>query len=103
VATVAAGVFYIVAGLLGGAVVGLIAAFPVALVLAVAGFALLGTIGAALAAALREDGSREAALVTFLVTVSGLQLWGVGAPFWAVVAGGLALAVQHWRPFRQGP
>jgi benzoate membrane transport protein len=103
VATVAAGVFYIVAGLLGGAVVGLIAAFPVALVLAVAGFALLGTIGAALAAALREDGSREAALITFLVTVSGLQLWGVGAPFWAVVAGGLALAVQHWRPFRQGP
>ncbi len=103
VATVAAGVFYIVVGLLGGAVVGLIAAFPVALVLAVAGFALLGTIASALATALREDGSREAALITFLVTASGLQLWGVGAPFWGVVAGGLALAVQHWRPFRQGP
>jgi benzoate membrane transport protein len=103
VATVAAGVFYIVVGLLGGAVVGLIAAFPVALVLAVAGFALLGTIGGALATALQDERSREAALITFLVTASGLQLWGVGAPFWAVVAGALALAVQHWRPFRQGP
>jgi len=103
VATAAAGVFYIAVGLLGGAVVGLIAAFPVALVLAVAGFALLGTIGGALATALRDDNSREAALITFLVTASGLQLWGVGAPFWAVVAGALALAVQHWRPFRRGP
>jgi benzoate membrane transport protein len=96
-ASAAAGVFYILIGLLGGAVVGLIAAFPKALVLAVAGFALLGTIGAGLATAMKDDGSREAALITFLVTTSGLVLWGVGAAFWGVVAGSLALAVQHWR------
>ncbi len=97
VAAAAAGVFYIVLGLLGGAVVGLIAAFPAALVLAVAGFALLGTIGSGLATAMRDESAREAALVTFLVTASGLTLAGVGAAFWGVVAGALTLLVQRWR------
>jgi benzoate membrane transport protein len=96
-AAASAGAFYIAVGLAGGAVVGLIAAFPKALVLAVAGLALLGTIGSALATAMKEEGSREAALITFLVTTSGLTLFGVGAAFWGVVAGVLALAVQRWR------
>jgi benzoate membrane transport protein len=95
-----AGLFYTVIGLLAGAVVGLIAAFPKELVLAVAGFALLGTIGGGLSTAMKDDKSREAALITFLVTASGLSLWGVGAAFWGVVAGTVTLAVQHWRPFR---
>ncbi len=94
-ASAAAGALYIVVGLLGGAVVGLIAAFPRALVLAVAGFALLGTIGSGLATAMKDETQREAALITFLVTASGLTLWGVGAAFWGVVAGALALAVQR--------
>jgi len=97
VASAAAGVFYIVIGLMGGAVVGLIAAFPKELVLAVAGFALLGTIGAGLSAAMKDERQREPALITFLVTASGLTLWGVGAAFWGVVAGVLALAVQRWK------
>ncbi len=96
-AAAAAGVIYIAVGLLGGAVVGLIAAFPKELVLAVAGFALLGTIGGGLATAMKDEGQREAALITFLVTASGLTLWGVGAAFWGVVAGVLALAVAGWR------
>jgi benzoate membrane transport protein len=95
VASAAAGVFYIVAGLMAGAVVALIAAFPRELVLAVAGLALLGTIGSGLAAAMKDEGQREAALVTFVVTASGLTLWGVGAAFWGVVAGALVLAVQR--------
>jgi len=97
-ASVMAGVFYVVVGLAGGAVVGLIAAFPKALVLAVAGLALLGTIGSALAGAMKDEREREAALITFLVTASGLTLWSVGSAFWGVVAGVLALAVQRWRP-----
>jgi benzoate membrane transport protein len=100
-ASAMAGVFYIVVGLLGGAVVGLIAAFPKELVLAVAGFALLGTIGSGLAAAMKDEAQREPALITFLVTGSGLTLWGVGSAFWGVVAGVLALVVQGWR--RQQP
>jgi benzoate membrane transport protein len=96
-AAAAAGVIYIAVGLLGGAVVGLIGAFPKELVLAVAGFALLGTIGGGLATAMKDESQREAALITFLVTASGLTLWGVGAAFWGVVAGVLALAVAGWR------
>ena len=96
-ASAAAGVFYVIVGLMGGAVVGLIAAFPKELVLAVAGLALLGTIGSGLAVAMKDDSQREAALITFVVTASGLTLWGVGAAFWGVVAGVLALTVQRWR------
>lgn len=99
-ASVMAGAFYIVVGLLGGAVVGLIAAFPKELVLAVAGFALLGTIGSGLTAAMKDERSRDAALITFLVTLSGVTLWRVGSPFWGVVAGAIALAVQHFRRTR---
>ncbi len=96
-ASAAAGVFYVITGLLGGAVVALIAAFPKALVLAVAGLALLGTIGSGLAAAMKDEREREAALITFVVTASGLTLWGVGSAFWGVVAGALALLIARWQ------
>jgi benzoate membrane transport protein len=95
VAAVAAGVFYILVGLFGATVAALFAAFPNALIVAIAGLALLGTIGGSLANALREDADREAALVTFLVTASGLTLFGVGSAFWGLVAGGVTLLA--WR------
>ncbi len=97
VAPIAAGAFYLLIGLGGGAVVGLIGAFPHALVVAVAGLALLGTIAGALSSALAVDRHRDAAAITFLVTLSGVTLGGIGAPFWGVVAGGVALGVQHLR------
>ena len=103
-APVAAGVFYLLIGLGGGAVVGLMAAFPHALVVAVAGLALLGTIAGALASALAVEKHRDAAAITFLVTLSGVTLGGIGAPFWGVVAGAIALGVQHFRaPARPAP
>lgn len=94
-AAVAAGVFYVLIGLVGGAVAALFAAFPRELVMAVAGLALLGTIGNALATAMKDDGDREAALITFLVTASGVTLWSVGAAFWGLVAGALAMLVKR--------
>jgi len=97
VASVAAGVFYIALGGVGGAVVGLLVAFPRELVLAVAGLALLGTIVGGLAAALRDERHRDAAGLTFLVTLSGLTLLGIGAASWGVLAGSAALMVQHYR------
>ena len=84
-ASAAAGVFYVIVGLMGGAVVGLIAAFPKELVLAVAGLALLGTIGSGLAVAMKDDSQREAALITFVVTASGVAMWGVIAAFCGVL------------------
>ena len=104
IAPIAAGLFYLVVGLGGGAVVGLMAAFPHALVVAVAGLALLGTIAGALSQALAVERHRDAAALTFLVTLSGVNLGGIGAPLWGVVAGALALGVQHFRaPVRPAP
>ena len=97
IAPVTAGLLYVMIGLGGGAVVGLMAAFPHALVVAVAGLALLGTIAGALASALAVEKHRDAAALTFLVALSGVTLGGIGAPFWAVVAGAVALGVQHFR------
>jgi benzoate membrane transport protein len=95
-AAVMAGVFYLAIGLAGAAVVGLLQAFPRALVLAVAGLALLGTIAGGLAAALRDEHHRDAAILTFVVTLSGVALLGIGSAFWGVVAGAVALVVQQF-------
>jgi benzoate membrane transport protein len=97
VAAIAAGVFYVVVGLFGATVAALFAAFPKELILAIAGIALLGTIGNSLAAALREEADREPALVTFLVTASGLSLGGIGSAFWGLVAGVVTLLVLRRR------
>ena len=99
-AAVCCGALYCVIGLFGAAVTGLLSAFPRELVAAIAGLALLGSIGGGLAVALRDDAYREAALITFLVTLSGVGLAGIGSAFWGVVAGALALFVQQWRPRR---
>lgn len=93
-AAVAAGCFSLLLALFAGTVAMLFAAFPKELVLAIAGLALLGTIGNGLASAMAADAHREAALVTFLVTASGVALLGVGSAFWGLVAGLLVLAVQ---------
>lgn len=94
-AAVSCGAIYIVIGIFGAAVTGLLTAFPRELVVAIAGLALLGTIGSGLAAAVKEDSTREAALITFLVTLSGVVIAGIGSAFWGVVAGALALAIQR--------
>lgn len=95
-AAVSCGAIYVVIGLFGAAVTGLLTAFPKELVATIAGLALLGTIGGGLAAAVRDEPHREAALITFLVTLSGVTLAGIGSAFWGVVAGALALAIQQF-------
>jgi len=95
-AAAACGAFYIFIGIFGAVVTGLLTAFPKELVVAIAGLALLGTIGSGLATALRDEPHREAALITFLVTLSGVVIAGVGSAFWGVVAGSVALFVQQY-------
>lgn len=99
-AAVSCGLLYVAIGVFGAVVTGLLTAFPKELVVAIAGLALLGTIGNGLAAALRDEPHREAALITFLVTLSGVVVAGVGSAFWGVVAGSLALFVQQYRRSR---
>lgn len=93
VAAVAAGGFYLLIGFFGATVGSLFSALPEELVLAIAGLALLSTIGKALAAALVHDAERQPALITFLVTASGVTLWGIGSAFWGLMAGTLAIGL----------
>ncbi|MCA1939239.1 MAG: benzoate/H(+) symporter BenE family transporter [Dechloromonas sp.] len=93
-ASVWAGVFYLFTGLFGATVAALFGALPAALIAAIAGLALLGTIGNSLGAALADEREREAALVTFLATASGMSLFGIGSAFWGLVLGLLVLKVM---------
>ena len=93
-AAASCGAIYLVIGVFGAAITGVLTAFPKELIALIAGLALLGTIGGALATAVKVDAHREAAIITFLVTLSGVQIAGVGSAFWGVVAGALALFVQ---------
>ncbi len=96
-AAMAAGGFYLLTGLAGASVVALFAALPVALVAAVAGLALIGTIAANLAAATADIRHRDAAVFTLLVTASGISFFGIAAAFWGLLAGLLVDAVTRWR------
>jgi len=92
---VTAGTLYIVFGLLAGGATALIAIAPPVLIEAVAGLALIGAFGSSLMAALSDPHQREAAIITFLVSASGLTLFGIGAAFWGLLAGGAMLGLQR--------
>ncbi|MGG7752527.1 benzoate/H(+) symporter BenE family transporter [Klebsiella aerogenes] len=89
-AAAAAGFFYLVAGLFGGSITALMAALPPVWIQMLAGLALLGTISGSLYQALGNQNERDAAVVTFLVTASGVSLAGVGSAFWGLVIGGIS-------------
>ena len=97
-AAVWAGCFYLLTGCFGATVAALFSAFPAALVTCVAGLALLGTIGSSLHSALQEDEAREAALLTFIITASGISLLGIAAACWGLLIG---LAIYQFQSYRQ--
>ena len=97
-AAVVAGLTYIVFGLLAGAATAFIAASPPILIEAVAGLALLGAFGSALLGAVSAVEGREAALITFLVTASGLGFLGVSGAFWGLLAGAIMLGLGRVQP-----
>jgi benzoate membrane transport protein len=86
-AVVAAAVTYLALALACGALTALVAAAPGDVMQAAAGLALLGTLAASLAGALADEDGREAAVVCFVVAASGVSILGVGAAFWALLAG----------------
>lgn len=94
-ASIWAGCFYLLTGIFGATVAGLFAAFPSELVMAIAGLALLGTIGNSLASSLAEESGREAALLTLLITASGISFAGIGSAFWGLAIGLAAYYLQR--------
>ncbi len=87
IAGVSGGVFYLLLGIFGATLVSVFTAFPSALIAALAGLALLSAIGAALHGAMSVPADREAALITFLVTASGMSFLGLSAAFWGLIFG----------------
>lgn len=96
-AAVWCGVFYGIAGIFGATLAALFASFPAALVLSIAALALLGSISSGLTQAMQQPNERDAALITFMVTASGLTLFGIGAALWGLIAGGLTLLILNKR------
>ncbi|MDR3641306.1 MAG: benzoate/H(+) symporter BenE family transporter [Humidesulfovibrio sp.] len=99
VAGVVCGLAYLVVGLFGATLVGLFTALPSGLIAAISGLALFGALISGLTQAMADEARREAALVTFLITVSGVSLFGVGSAFWGLLGGVLANAALSggWR------
>ena len=87
VAGIANGVFYLVGGSFAGTIVQLFAAFPSALIAALAGLALIGAIVSNLKLLVDEGAYIEPSVITFLATASGMSVFGLGAAFWGVVLG----------------
>ena len=96
-AAVWCGIFYGLAGIFSATLAALFAALPKELVLSIAALALFGSIINGLTQAMSEPREREAALVTFMVTASGLTLFSVGSAFWGIVAGVVTLLILNWR------
>ena len=86
-AAVAAGVFYLIAGVFGGSIGMMFTALPQVLIYTIAGLALLGTIAGSLYRALENESQRDAAIITFLITASGVTLLGIGSAFWGLAGG----------------
>ncbi|MDX2321447.1 MAG: benzoate/H(+) symporter BenE family transporter [Moritella sp.] len=92
-AAVSGGAFYLLMGFCALSLMTLFQAMPTALITALAGIALLSTIGSSLQHAFIESPHKEAALMTFLVTASDFTLWNIGSALWGVVAGLIIITV----------
>ncbi|WP_339732833.1 benzoate/H(+) symporter BenE family transporter [uncultured Pseudomonas sp.] len=103
VAGVVGGLAYLLLGLFGATLVSLFTAFPKELIAALAGLALFGAIAGALASAMAEPDDREAALITFLVTASGMSFLGLSAAFWGLMFGLAAHFLLGSRRAKQAP
>ncbi|WP_109447521.1 benzoate/H(+) symporter BenE family transporter [Azospirillum sp. TSH64] len=97
-AAVTGGVGYIALTALAAVTATLVTRSPPILIEAVAGLALIGAFGGSLLAAVQAEEERIPALVTLLVTASGLSFFGVGSAFWGLLFGGAMHVLHRWRP-----
>lgn len=100
IAGVANGIFYILGGLFAGSIVMLFSLLPKELIAALAGLALLGAIGTNVMIAMKDDQQRDAALITFLATVSGMHFLGLSSVFWGICIGVIAQILLNPHPYQ---
>jgi benzoate membrane transport protein len=85
---------YLLFAAFSAALIGLIAALPPELIKTVAGLALMGAFAGAMSSALSDEAKRFPAVLTLVVTASGLTLFGIGSAFWGLTAGLIALSLD---------
>ena len=103
IAGIANGIFYILGGLFAGSIVMLFSLLPKELVAALAGLALLGAIGTNMSVAMKNEANRDAALITFLATASGMHFLGLSSVFWGICIGVAAHVILTKRVATQAP
>lgn len=94
------GLFYLVVALFAAPLAGLFIAMPTGALAVITGLALIAPLTGSLGAMMGEAKDREAAVLTFAATASGVALFGVGSAFWGLAVGFLALAARRWIPAR---
>lgn len=87
IAGISNGVFYIIGAFCTSAIVTLFAVFPAELVAILAGLALMSSINGNIVLAVEDKENREAALLTFIATASGMNFLGLASAFWGIVIG----------------
>ena len=97
IAGMSSGFFYIVMGLFAATLTTLLMSFPQIFITALAGIALFATIGHNISIAFSKADERDAALMTFLFTASGIQFFSIGSAFWGLLFG---FAVYHIMKFK---
>ncbi|QBQ49286.1 benzoate/H(+) symporter BenE family transporter [Brevundimonas naejangsanensis] len=90
------GLFYLVVALFAAPLAGLFIAMPTGALAAITGLALIAPLTGSLGAMMSEVKNREAAVLTFAATASGMALFGVGSAFWGLAVGFIALAARRW-------
>jgi len=97
-AAATAGAVYILFGLFAGLVMAFVAATPSILIEAVAGLALLGAFAFSIGEATKSAETRDSAIITFMVTASGVSFYGVSGAFWGLLAGGAFMVLASTKP-----
>ena len=86
---------YALLGVFGASFVGFFAGLPPALIATVAGLALAAPLTSAASTALGDDRERFAAVLTLVVTASGVALLGIGSAFWGLCAGLVVMGLHR--------
>jgi benzoate membrane transport protein len=95
VAGIFCGLIYILIGLFGGAIALLLSALPKELIATLAGLALMGAITSGIIGMVADESHRDASVITFLATASGMHFLGMGSAFWGLIIGCLAYFMLH--------
>ncbi|MGJ8581518.1 MAG: benzoate/H(+) symporter BenE family transporter [Psychromonas sp.] len=98
-ASIWAGIFYLILGVLAAYIMAWFALLPASLILALAGIALFGTITHSLQQSVNSHSKHinEAAVITLLITASPITLWGISSVIWGVLGGVLVLFISQFK------